>query len=79
MTNPPKKGSAHVSYAIEGKFHTFSGAVAIMDGAGNPASPVVFRILGDGKLLWASRPIQQEGDGQEFKIRLSCCVRCSWK
>ena len=54
FTHPYANGSAQVSYALDGKFTTFKATVALGHCSD---SPLTFEVLGDGKLLWRSEPI----------------------
>jgi len=79
---PPSNGKSWATYGLRGKFLVFSATAAIgspPDGASAKAewkhgwrgmafSPITFRVLGDGKLLWESTSIQKSGDGQNFKV-----------
>ncbi len=70
FTHPPKTGSAKVAYMLDGKLRMFSATVGIMEGAGDTKSAMTFKVLADGKLQWASRPLQHPGDVQECRVRL---------
>lgn len=59
-THPPANGKSFVRYRVNGEYRKFSATVAISDAAPKPcSSPLTFRVLGDGKLLWQSRPVRQ--------------------
>ena len=62
-----------VRYNIAQQFERFRGAVAVNDSSRpeGPETPVVFRILGDGKVLWKSNPLPGRGDSQEFDVDVS--------
>ena len=68
--HPPNSGSATVSYDLAGKYHSFSGIAAIMDDSQQMQAAVTFRIFGDDKLLWSSRPLRHGGEFQECAVRL---------
>jgi hypothetical protein len=80
--SPPSSDSSKVSFIIDHKFHTFTAIVGIQDKA-QPRSAVTFELRGDGKLLWASRPIRRPEEGQECSVQvqnfktLQLEVRCS--
>ena len=81
--HPPGNGSSYVRYELGGRFRTFAGSVAINDtGAGKVAVGQVFKVAGDGKPLWESRPVRTRDDEQVFAIdvtgvhRLSLEVHC---
>lgn len=65
--HPPDKGSSKLSYTVDHKFHTFTAFVGVRDGA-DPKSAVTFELRGDGRLLWASRPIRRSGESQEVNV-----------
>jgi hypothetical protein len=74
--HPPLGGSARVKYRLGRAFRTFVGAAAMADlpaNAGVPHAPVpvTFAILGDGKTLWTSRPLQKRGDKQDVRLDVS--------
>lgn len=70
--HPPSQKSSYVTYNLDGSFHKFQAMAVIWEeGGGGPAeSPVNFKVFGDGKLLWLSRPIQMPGDGQNCSINI---------
>jgi hypothetical protein len=56
-----ENGSSHVAFALNKKYQTLSGAAAISDTAGaGSATPLTFRVVGDGKELWRAT-VQQTG------------------
>lgn len=69
--HPPNNGKSHVAYKIDKKYRTFSARVGLNDSSANlAAAPVIFKILGDGKVLWQSKSIQKAGmyDGCNLTI-----------
>ena len=66
-TYPPEKGTAYVTYKLDGSYRTFKAMVALVD-TGNPPTPLTFRVLGDGKLLWQSPPLQKMGKTQPCTV-----------
>lgn len=70
--HPPDKGWSRVVYKLNKYYHVFHATAAIDDSAGKPsASPLTFTILGDGKVLWRSRHLQQPGDSDDCNIIVS--------
>ena len=67
--HPPSNGSSHVTYAIEGKYRILKGAVALNDSARNGA-PIMFKVVGDDKVLWKSAQISLPGAVQTFNIKV---------
>ncbi len=50
---PNHSSSSHVAFVLDQEYRTVSGAAAIADSAGvRSASPLTFRIVGDGTELW---------------------------
>lgn len=67
--NPGSISSA--KWDLNGKFVTFSASVAMEDDAvGKTTSTFTFRVLGDGKVLWTSKPI-----GNKINDRCDVSVR----
>jgi hypothetical protein len=72
-THAVTDGVAHVAYDIGGKYETFEGAVGLWvqpGRSGKSGAPIVFRIIGDEKPLWASQPHQTLGISEPFRIRV---------
>ncbi len=67
---PPKSFlSSHLGYRLHKVFEKFRGEAALCDGKREgTANPLTFRIVGDGRLLWTSRPLQQGGESQAFEL-----------
>jgi len=67
--HPPRNGDSHVTYSLREQYLRFTGQVAISDAAPKPSeSPLTFKIFGDGKELWKSKPIREKGTPQAFSI-----------
>jgi len=81
-THPLRNSGASITYDIGGKFSEFTGGVAIDDNIPRSATPLTFEIIGDGRQIWISRPVQRGGMPQAFKVsvkrikRLTLIVRC---
>lgn len=69
--HPPDKGFASASYRLDKNAARFKGSVAIDDSSPRAWSNAVFEVHGDGKLLWASRPIGKRRDVQDFSVKVS--------
>ncbi len=54
----PANGSSTVSYALDHKWKSFSGIAAITDDSKDVLGTLTFKVYGDGKLLWSSRPLR---------------------
>jgi serine/threonine protein kinase len=77
MNVPADRSNAHVGYELNQKFKRFEAAVAINDAAvGGPnrdgsATPLLFRVFGDGKELWKSEPLQRRRESQRCEIDIT--------
>jgi hypothetical protein len=87
--HPPKSGSSYVIYALAGRYKEFRSTVGISDAAKNPCeSKLAFSVVGDGKVLWRSSPIQQKGiitdcriditGVQSLKLEVNCPEGNAW-
>jgi hypothetical protein len=69
----PAKGIAQVSYALDGKWTALRASVGvpkIEEKTGDPASPLTFEVLGDGKSLWKSEPVTKVEVLQTCELRV---------
>jgi len=73
LTHPSSAGkSARVAYALDGQYRLLQGAVAINDAQLLTCpSPITFKIIGDGKTLWESRPVSRNRSPQEFRVEMT--------
>lgn len=81
-----RRGIARVTYQLGGEYKLLRGTAAMADlpaDAWEPTkSPVTFHVVGDGRLLWSSKPLQHKGEHEEFRLgvgglkELVLCVRC---
>src|SRR5262249_55665562 len=78
--NPHAQGHASVKYELRKRARTFLASVALDDSAGGSdlppgvgeiPTPLTFQVLGDGKTLWQSKPVNIARDVQEYKIDVS--------
>ena len=83
MTHPSKDKAAIVSYRLNGRYETFSVTTGLSDATKeNLRSPLIFRVLGDGREIWRSGPVQKLTDEapasfsvrgvQELRLEVSC-------
>ncbi|CAI5744110.1 unnamed protein product [Peronospora destructor] len=97
-THPPSHGDAYVIYDLSEAYRTASGAVAINDDTRgdlpqNHEVVLVFKILGDDKLLWQSKSMSEIHVLEQFEVdvenvrmlelRVSCqgsnhCAHAIW-
>jgi hypothetical protein len=70
--HPPTKGMAYITFKIDGEYRTLHGEVALADGDGrSAATPITFRVVGDGNVLWTSKPMTKPKSPEKLKVRLS--------
>ncbi|KAG7382286.1 regulator of chromosome condensation [Phytophthora pseudosyringae] len=72
-THPPSHGDAYVIYDLSEAYHMISGAVAINDDTHNEilqnrGASLVFKILGDDKLLWQSKQMSETHLIEQFEV-----------
>jgi hypothetical protein len=60
LAHPDHNSSSHVAFQLDKKYRTLSGAAALLDRVQRSATPLTFRIVGDGKELWRAT-IQESG------------------
>jgi hypothetical protein len=72
-THPAEDGLASVKFKLSGlNVERFTSLVAVNDNAnGGSGSPLTFMVLGDGKILWTSQPVQACGRSQECSVNVS--------
>jgi len=72
--HPPANGYMAVSYRLDKKAAVFKAAVALDDKTQKPRNPAVFEVVGDGKSLWESKPINKGSPPEECSIDVSGVV-----
>lgn len=83
--HPPARWGEEASLTVllGGEYHRFHARVGLADGTPGCESPCIFRVLGDGKELWRSRPVRSPADAQNCLIdvsgvqQLELAVSCS--
>ena len=69
--HPKRMGSAHVKYNLRQQYTQFAADAAISDAAPNPSeSPLIFRVIADGKELWKSKPIHAKGTSERCSVAI---------
>lgn len=71
--HPPHRGQSSISYRLGIGYSRFSGRVAIADGA-KLASPLTFKVLGNGKPIWTSKPLVKAGDTESFTVAIDAVM-----
>ncbi|HVX13749.1 MAG TPA: NPCBM/NEW2 domain-containing protein [Pirellulales bacterium] len=65
-------GSSHVAFHLGKRYRRFRGAAAINDTAWNrTVTPLTFRIVGNGRELWKSSPMQETGSSEPFELEVA--------
>lgn len=77
--HPPREGneSSHVAYELDGTWTRLTGMAAISNvpGIARSATPLVFRVVADGRPLWSSQPLQLRGANQAFELDVTAVRR----
>ena len=72
LLHPTSQNSAHVAFALPEGHRFLVGKVGMNDSIsplpGQSNSPLTFRVVGDGHVLWQSRPLQIRGDSQKLSV-----------
>lgn len=74
ITHPKASGEARTTYRLDGKYRVLEGAVSINDSAGNrgrSTTPLTFKVIADGKTLWASKPLQHSTEVERFRVNVA--------
>ncbi len=70
-THPYSNGFSSVKYKLDGlEALEFETNVAIGDAAKAPASKLTFEVIGDGKVLWQSKPVQVIREIQNCSVKV---------
>jgi hypothetical protein len=68
---PPFDGEpVSIGFRVDKRFSTFASQVSINDGPEESESPCVFRVFGDGKLLWESKAVSSQADTQRCSVTI---------
>jgi len=79
--HPPANGMSRVQYYPGKSYSTFKGTAAINDTGGSETG-LLFKVVGDGKVLWESRPLKNKNETQDCTVpiagveRLELQVEC---
>jgi serine/threonine protein kinase len=57
-----------VSYRLGKEYSMFHGQASLNDSAADRPSPITLAVYGDGKLLWRSRPIEEQGEPEKCSV-----------
>ncbi|MEQ8787940.1 MAG: NPCBM/NEW2 domain-containing protein [Pirellulaceae bacterium] len=78
---PTANSSAEASYELKGQYKQLRGAVGMIDKNifGRSMTPLTYKLLGDGKELWRSQPLQTVGQWESFDVDLTGVERLTLK
>ena len=65
-----RQSPSFATYRLHGKLSRFEATVGLWDQARSAESPVTFRVYGDEKLLWQSKPIQASGASEKCDVSI---------
>ncbi len=68
--HPAELSVATVRYDLPSGYKTLCAQVALMDDA-QPRSEAIFRVVADGKAIWASRPLGKAGDTTYCRVSIA--------
>jgi NPCBM/NEW2 domain len=68
---PESNSSSHLAYQLDSGFRTMHGDVGICGANQVAFTPITFRIVGDGKTLWTSTPVQKSEISISFRVSVS--------
>jgi hypothetical protein len=69
-THPPANGAAKVTYKVPVACNHFEAIVGIDDSAVTHSTALVFKVFGDKRLLWTSKPLLGAGKSQDCNVPL---------
>lgn len=70
--HPDSDDFAAVTFKLGKRWKTFHTVAAIGDASGHGSvTPLTFRVLGDGKFIWTSRPLQNMNETHECDLDVS--------
>ncbi|HYG74873.1 MAG TPA: NPCBM/NEW2 domain-containing protein [Planctomycetota bacterium] len=69
--HPGRGEPSHVAYRLGGAFRTLRTEAAMIDHWNTSESPMTFKVLGDGKKLWQSKPIKRHKQPQPCEVDIS--------
>lgn len=64
---PSSNGSWHVAYQLDSHFSTFS-AFATLEATPHHPIALAFKVFGDKKLLWRSKPLTKAGESEQCDV-----------
>jgi hypothetical protein len=74
----PARGFSFTRYQLDGKYASFHSVAAVNDSvrdSGRPggiaATPMTFSVVGDGRELWRSQPLQRHGESEPSNVILT--------
>ena len=64
-------GNAHLAFKLNKQFRIFAASVALNDSSKVPRSGLIFKVVGDGKVLWFSKPVGHTKLTQDCALNIS--------
>ena len=79
FAHPPASSFSSIAYNVPKGYRELTGTAAIADLPRDPdgqvatgsRTPLTFQVIGDGRILWKSRPLQRSRDKQPFSVDVS--------
>jgi hypothetical protein len=69
--HPPSNGESHITYNVTGQEGVFDAKVGLGDDVGTIPTPLTFELVGDGRVLWQSAPVQSSRKLQTCRVPIS--------
>jgi hypothetical protein len=70
-THPLRFGFASVKYKLNGTWRMFSATAAINDDVRRPRTPLHFKVIGDNRVLWQSKPLGKTAESQKCEVDIT--------
>ena len=84
-------GESFITFRLGGRFESFETKAHIpemLPNQGDPLTPLVFIVIGDGRTLWKSKPLSKKGDHEpcsvsvkginDLSLKIECPGRDNW-
>ena len=71
MIHPPGSGEGKIKYDLNQAYTSLRTGVGIIDSIAGSPTPLTFRIVGDGRVLWESKPVQKSGQQQQAAVSVA--------
>jgi serine/threonine protein kinase/class 3 adenylate cyclase len=64
----PPGSAVRVTYRLGKKYRVFHALVSLNDGPPRSDAPMTFKVIGDGRTLWTSEPVQSQAETQRTDV-----------